>query len=338
MIDVKISMASNGKNLTLKNFYSKNENTNINYHINSQISKADMWLIFEDLKNETETCDVPENKIFYLNNETSFRKDYFFESHMVKFLNQFSKGFGCYASQNSNYVNTIPFLPWMIHANHGDEIFAESDLNFDYFSNLNSLEKTIDLSVICSNKSHTENHSLRLEFVKILKRHFGDKLYWYGNGVNTIDKKSDIIFKSKYHIAIENDSRKNLVSEKLYDSFLGLSFPIYYGAPNINYLFDKNSIISIDINDINNSIKSIENTIDSNLYEENFEQLLKSKKQVLNDFNIFYRLNKLVEDNISKKSSSFEKTTIHSSNYFWRKNVSSRKKIKRVIKRKLRIS
>ena len=193
MIDVKISMASNGKNLTFEKLYSKNENTNISYHINSQISKADMWLIFEDLKHETETCDVPENKIFYLNNETSFRKDYFFEDYMVKFLNQFSKGFGCYANQNINYVNTYPFLPWMIHANHGDEIFSESDLNFDYFSNLNNLEKSIDLSVICSNKSHTENHSLRLEFVKILKRHFGDKLHWYGNGLNTIEK-NQILF------------------------------------------------------------------------------------------------------------------------------------------------
>ena len=52
------------------------------------------------------------------------------------------------------------------------KFFAESDLNFDYFSNLNNLEKSIDLSVICSNKSHTENHSLRLEFVKILKKTF----------------------------------------------------------------------------------------------------------------------------------------------------------------------
>ena len=97
MIDVKISMASNGKNLTLKNFYSKHENSNIKYHINSQISKADMWLIFEDL-NGTETCDVPENKIFYLNNEHHLGKIIFLKVK-VKFLNQFSKGFGCYASQ-----------------------------------------------------------------------------------------------------------------------------------------------------------------------------------------------------------------------------------------------
>tara|TARA_Y100000590_G_scaffold459102_1_gene615280 strand:+ start:7301 stop:8317 length:1017 start_codon:yes stop_codon:yes gene_type:complete len=338
MIDVKISMASNGKNLTLKNFYSKNENSNINYHINSQISKADMWLIFEDLKNETETCDVPKNKIFYLNNETSFRKDYFFESHMVKFLSQFSKAFGCYATSNENYVSTPLWLPWMIHANHGDQIFEDSNLNFDYFSNLNNLEKSIDLSVICSNKSHTENHSLRFEFVKILKNHFGERLHWYGNGINTIEKKSDIIFKSKYHIAIENDSRHNLVSEKLYDSFLGLSFPIYYGAPNISELFDKDSLISINITDVNNSIKLIESVLKSNLYQKNFNQLLKSKDQVLNDFNIYYRLNKLVEENILNKPTSSEIITIHSSNYFWRKTVSNKKKIKRIVKRKLRIN
>jgi len=338
MIDVKISMASNGKNLTLKNFCSKNENPEINYHINTQISKADIWLVFEDLKYETETCEVPKENIFYLNNESSFRKDYFFENHMVKFLNQFSKGFGCYATSNENYVSTPPFCPWMIHANHGDQIFEDSNFNFDYFSKLNNLEKSIDLSVICSNKSHTENHSLRLEFVKILKNHFGERLHWYGNGINTIEKKSDIIFKSKYHIAIENGSRNNLVTEKLYDSFLGLSFPIYYGAPNISELFDKDSLISIDINDVNNSIKSIESVLKSNLYDKNFNQVLKSKDRVLADFNIYYRLNKLVEENTSKKPTSSEITTIHSSNYYWRKTVSNKKKIKRIIKRKMRIT
>ena len=337
MIDVKISMASNGNNLDLKNFYGKNENSPINYHINSQISKADMWLIFEDLKNDTETCDVPKNKIFYLNNETSFRKDYFFDNHMVSYLSQFSKVFSSYANRNKNYLSTLPFLPWMIHSNHGDGIFGESDLNYDYFSKLKNLEKSFDLSVICSNKSYTENHSLRLEFVKILKNHFGDKLHWYGNGVNEIEKKSDIIFKSRYHIAIENDSRNNLVTEKLYDSFLGLSFPIYYGAPNVNELFDKDSLISIDINNINSSINSIEKAIESNLYQKNFNQLLKSKNQVLNQFNIFNRLNRLVEDSTAEKPLQSEIVSIHSSNYYWKKTVSNKKKMKRIIKRKLRL-
>ena len=71
----------------------------------------------------------------------------------------------------------LVFSQWMIHTNHGDEIFKDSNLNFDYFSKLNNLEKSIDLSVICSNKSPFENHSLRLEFVKILKDYFLEKNY-----------------------------------------------------------------------------------------------------------------------------------------------------------------
>ena len=338
MIDIKISIPGHSNNLALKNFYSKNQNHKINYHINSEISKADFWIVLEDLKYESEMCEVPKNNIFFVNTETNHKVDYYFESHTEEFLNQFIKGFGPYATKHKNYVSAPCFLPWMIHANHGDKIFEDSNLNFDYFSKLNNLEKSIDLSVICSNKSNTENHSLRLEFVKILKKHFGDKLYWYGNGINTIEKKSDIIFQSKYHIAIENDSRNNLVSEKLYDSFLGLSFPIYYGAPNINQFFDKDSVISIDINDISNSIKLIENVIEHNLYEKNFKHLLESKEKVLNDFNIVNRLNNLVYENISKESISSNISTLHSSNYYWRKSASNKKKIKKIIKRKMRIN
>jgi hypothetical protein len=338
MIDIKFSLPGHGSNLSFKNFYSKNQNQKINYHINSEISKADGWIVLENLKQETETCIVPKNNIIYLNNETSYKKNHYFDNHMVDFLNQFSKGFGCYATKHENYVSSTPtFSPWMIHSNHGDEMFEDSNLNFDYFSKLNELEKTIDLSVICSSKSHTENHSLRLEFVKILKDHFGERLHWYGNGINKIEKKSDIIFKSKYHIAIENGSRNNLVTEKLYDSFLGLSFPIYYGATNISELFDKDSLVSIDINDVRNSIRTIENVLESNLYENNFNQLLDSKNKVLTEFNLHSRLNKLVEENISINASLSEEVTLHSSNYYWKKTTSNKKKIKRILKRKLRL-
>ena len=71
---------------------------------------------------------------------------------------------------------------------------------------------------------------------KYFKKHFKDRLNWYGNGVNEINNKFEVISNSKYHIVLENDSKYNLISEKLYDSYLGLSFPIYYGAPNVKLL------------------------------------------------------------------------------------------------------
>ena len=113
--------------------------------------------------------------LFTLNNETSYKKNYFFENHMVEFLNQFNYSYGCYPNLKPNHINTYPFLPWMIHANHGDSIFNKTELNYEFFSNFQKTENRIELSVICSNKIHTENHKLRVEFLNILKNHFKDR-------------------------------------------------------------------------------------------------------------------------------------------------------------------
>ena len=91
---------------------------------------------------------------------------------MVEFTNQFNYLYGCYPMIGKNHVNTFPFLPWMIHANHGDSIYNKTELNYSYFSNYESSKKNIELSVICSDKIHTENHKLRIEFLKLLKDHF----------------------------------------------------------------------------------------------------------------------------------------------------------------------
>ena len=50
MIDIKISLPNHGSNLSFKNFHSKNQNHKIKYHINSDIPKADGWIVMEDLK------------------------------------------------------------------------------------------------------------------------------------------------------------------------------------------------------------------------------------------------------------------------------------------------
>ena len=72
MIDIKITLPSHGKNLSLENFYTNNLSDNFNFFINSDVKKADFWIVFEDLKNEVEYCEVPKENVIYLNNETSF--------------------------------------------------------------------------------------------------------------------------------------------------------------------------------------------------------------------------------------------------------------------------
>lgn len=337
MVDIKVTLPSHGKNLNLSNFHSRKNSSGYKFHINSTIKKADVWIVFEDLKEEIEYCEVPKENVIYLNNETSFKKNYFFENHMVEFLNQFNYTYGCYPNLKPNHINTYPFLPWMIHANHGDSIFNKTNLNYDFFSDFKDTEKQIELSVICSNKKNTENHRLRIEFLKILKNHFKDNLQWFGNGFNEIENKFEVISKSKYHIVLENDSKYNLISEKLYDAYLGLSFPIYYGAPNINKYFDKDSFKAININDINGSIATIENTIKNNLFENNLNLLHLEKEKVLNDYNLYNRICKIIDNSLDKSISGDVINKLNSSGYFWNKVTNRRKKIKRILQRRMRL-
>ena len=298
MYNIKITLPSQKDNITFDNFYdmSNQKLKNYRFHINKDIEQADFWFVFEDLKLNTEFCKVPKNNVIYLNNETSYKRLFFPAIH-EQIFRTVSRSTVLLLKPSSKDKNNIPFLPWMIHANHGSTIYDKSSYNFKYFQELKQLKKTKKISVICSNKVHTENHNLRVEFLKKLKLHFGDQLDWYGNGVNEIKHKYEGIFDYKYHIVLENDSRKNLISEKLFDSMLGLSLPIYYGAPNIFEYFDKNSLHTIDINDIDSSIETIENILKNDNYEEHLDNLIESKDKILKEFNFLNRIIKIIETN-----------------------------------------
>ena len=110
-----------------------------------------------------------------------------------------------------------------------------------------------------------------MSLLKSKKSYFGSDIDWFGSGVNPIEDKWEGIKEYKYHIVIENGQKNNLISEKLFDSYLGLSYPIYYGAPNVGEYFPTKSFKSIDINNFQESIRVIENLLDSNTYEKSIE-------------------------------------------------------------------
>ena len=157
-------------------------------------------------------------------------------------MKQFNLKYGCYNNFDSDYHSALPFVPWLINGKNDFSAYEDNEKDLNYFKNLNSIEKNKLISVICSTKSYTDDHKARLNFVYKLKEHFQERLDWFGAGINEIDRKWDGIANYKYHIAIENESRNNLISEKLFDSYLGLAFPIYYGAPNVEDYFPKSSL------------------------------------------------------------------------------------------------
>jgi len=91
------------------------------------------------------------------------------------------------------------------------------------------------------------------------------------------------------------------MTEKLFDSYLGNSYPIYSGATNAEEYFPNNSFTRINMHDFNGSISAIKNCISSNSYETNYEELLEAKKVVLERFNLIKRIDEIVEKRLNQQ-------------------------------------
>lgn len=301
MIKVKLSFPGFQPNIDISQFTNNNNNVvdDCEFYINrDDIQDADFWFCFEGVRGAQEVCAVQRDRIIFLTGEVAWPRFYYDSILKVNFLRQFAKIYTCHDIYTDTVKYELPFLPWMINANHGSSIFEKSERDYNYFKRLSQLPKRKLISVFCSNQTWTEGHRLRLKFVRELKNHFGEKLDWFGNGLNQSEQKWDGIAPYKYHIVLENQSRNNVLTEKLYDSYLGLAFPIYYGAPNVSEYFNPRAFVSIDICDLNGSIKIIEDTINNDTYDQALPFLLASKNLVLDKYNVFKRIAKICSDDV----------------------------------------
>jgi hypothetical protein len=253
-------------------------------------SQFDFIFIIDNLDDKNLIHKVKEGGLFFFTAEHIYEEDFYIKNDNVKkFINQFSRIFSSYLTNHINHNYEIPFLPWMINHNHGTHS-PSHQRDIGYFKKLDFAKKTKFLSVICSTKVFSPQQRVRLEFVSKLKSILGEDLDWFGNGVNPIDDKWSAISKYKYHLVLENRIGNNVVSEKLFDSYLGLSFPLYSGAPNIYDFFSTNSLVQIDTNNIEGTLLILDKLKKEGVYEKSHEELINSKDKVLADYNMWFRL------------------------------------------------
>lgn len=312
-------------NLNIFNFTNSKDNVynNKKYYINSQVENPDYWFVIENTKsNKVEKANMDTNNIYFLNSETRYEPSFFLKKSKAKFLDQFK---GIYTPNYTNSVNSEnvpPFLSWKLRGDPFEVNEGISDIEF--FKNFFPEKKEL-ISVYCTNKQITEIQKVRLDFVKKLKDILGDRLHWYGADIKT-KNKIDGIAPYKYHLVIENQIANNFISEKIYDSFLGNSFPIYAGTPNLSDFFSKKSFKSINLNDFNNSIETILNCINSTNYEENFDEVIKSKNIVLENFNLIKRIDKTVDnlENLEKIQTTPMKRSVYPKIHFENRSLFAR--------------
>ena len=110
----------------------------------------------------------------------------------------------------------------------------------------------------------------------------------YKNNVGKINNKIKFLQSYKFSIAMENTEGDGYISEKIIDSFLSGTIPIYYGSYLLDEFINPKSFILIKGNkDIKAKIEYIKK-LDNN--DEIYRKKL--KERILNDKNIFKNYNR----------------------------------------------
>jgi hypothetical protein len=213
------------------------------------------------------------------------------------FLGQFAHvltGHEDWAIRHPGKIHSQPALRWY----YGDSSRA-GGLNmgdYDSFVAHPPLEKTKTISTVCSAKAQKHTmHYKRLKFIERLTPKIPE-MERFGEGFKEIPNKASALDPYKYHIAIENHICDHWWTEKLSDSFLGMTLPFYHGAPNADEYFPAESFIPIDINDFEGSLAIIKSAIANNEYEKRLEAIQEARRLTLEQYSTFAVVSKIIEE------------------------------------------
>lgn len=292
MITIKISSRGSGKNLDISQYLGHaNQWGGCEFHVNTNLKRADVWFVSEDVDDDDVECEVAEGGLIFVSAETSWPVGYYGDHpERLRVLEQFDRVYTPHDVFLPNVVPSLPFLPWMINANHGSSINTPHMRDRNTLLTMKPPRKVHDLSVFCSSQSLTPEHRMRVRFVEKLKEYFGDRLHWFGNGVNPVAEKWDGLATYRATIVLENRSSPRVITEKLADAYLGFAYPFYWGAPDVAKYVPPESYTPIDILNISESIDTIEEQLAASVPEQAGASINVARSWVLNSWNPYSRM------------------------------------------------
>lgn len=263
---------------------------------NPNVKECDYWFIADTygLFDDNEAF-CPKEHVYLMMCETEAICTYE-NSYVKQFKNIISV-----QNKDYNVENTIRWYlaPWFVGFKFGENgVDMKHHKTYMELQRIEAIEKKKLISVVSSNKTMCEGHRKRLEFVERLKDEFGNQIDIFGRGINSFEDKWDVLADYKYHIAIENAAVDDYITEKFLDPVLALSYPIYYGAPNIGKYYNGNSFTSIDIYNPGQAVRIIKQILETdNFYEEHLSGLMNARRLILNDYNMFNKISEFVQQN-----------------------------------------
>ena len=260
------------------------------FKINEDVDECDFWVVYEGIvKPETTRC--PKNGTLFISGEPPSVRRY-----NPYFLDQFSSILTCQpAIRHKNKIKGQQCLHWyvgVVFQQEQPQCYAS--MNFDDLINARPKKDRL-LSTITSGKMCTAGHRKRLNFIKIMEKHFGNEFDAFTPDKPKVKDKWEAVSRYKYHLAIENSVYPDYWTEKIADPFLGGCHPFYHGCPNLTDYFSNKSFTPIDINQPEKAIKLIERMIDGEVYEKSLMEIAESKERVMYRYNLFAVISSMVE-------------------------------------------
>ena len=191
-----------------------------------------------------------------------------------------------------------------VHSRDFASNFLEWHLNITYDQlATTSPTKSNDLSAIVTGKRLSAGHHFRLDLIHYLESQgqsidiFGldnnESFQNYRGSLPWLDKR-DGLAPYRYTIAVDNNSEKNYVTEKLVDAILAECLPFYWGCPNLEDIIDPDSFIRLPSEDIPRAASMIHQAITNDEYTRRLPAIKRSKEKILNSLQLAPTISRVV--------------------------------------------
>lgn len=275
--------------------------------VNQQVPKCDAWFVLHHsglIHGEQTECDP--TKVFYVSMEP-------YESIgnvSSLFLDQFSCLIGCDPELASRLSVRKNIHTWWAginvrHHKTSHRFSPSVKLAYDDFCSSSSREsnKLDRICCIVSTKVFLEGHRDRLCLAnRLATSPAGKYIDFYGGLGESFLDKFDVQSRYKYSLVLENSILAHYWSEKVADTFLASSFPFYLGCPNIDQYFHQDSITLLNGKPLALVSDLLCSAIEKDLYAKRISALEASRLAVLNQYNVFNEMARLVASPASAKN------------------------------------
>jgi hypothetical protein len=158
---------------------------------------TDWLIVLNDLPDDTK-LDFPKERTIFLSGEPplarTFERDY---------LAQFAIAVAVDPDlPHPNLVALPPLIPWHVGVHAGEPRSYAAAMTFRELEPVP--RKTKLCSCMTSSANSIPGHRLRLSFIERLQRELGDRIDFFGRGVQPIPDKEIALAPYRYHIALEN--------------------------------------------------------------------------------------------------------------------------------------